>query len=569
MSGDSTRGSITKEVYGNTTGLKASALRMAERLYRRRVAPAQVISPEMASFMCQVSAETGRQLGVLLDRRGQPDHVIIGDARKLWLPDIGRLRAGLGRLRGLRLIHTHLSGEPLSSDDLNDLSLLRLDLVAAVSLTSGGQAGQIQIAHLLPENAERRLWTLLPPAPVRDLELDFLELVGSLEEEFARASRARVAPGDRGKDRALIVHVRTRETPRPEAAALSELRELCRTAGVHVLDVLVQRRDRLDPRYVVGRGKLEEMVQRANQLGAEVLIFDPDLSPGQARAISDRTELKVIDRTMLILDIFALRAKSRDGKLQVELAQLSYRLPRLGEMTTLMSRLTGGIGGRGPGETKLEINRRRARERIARLEAQIRLLSKRRGQRRALRQRRGLPVVSIIGYTNAGKSTLLNQLTSSHELVEDKLFATLDPTSRKLRFPREREIILTDTVGFIHDLPEELVNAFRATLEEVIEADLLVHLVDVADHDFADKIKAVEQIISELGVAQTSRLLVFNKKDLLAPDELELRTRASGGLCISATDAESTRPLLQAMEERLWRESLDPPSRSSSPDVAS
>jgi GTPase len=532
---------------------------MAERLYRRRVAPSQVVSPEMATFMCQVSAETGRQLGVLLDRRGQPDHVIVGDARKLWLPDIGRLRAGLGRLRGLRLVHTHLSGEPLSSDDFNDLSLLRLDLVAAVSVTSAGGAGQIQIAHLLPENPEGKLWTLLPPRPVRDLELDFLELVQSLEEEFARASRARVQPADRGKDRALLVHVHTRETARPEATALSELSELCRTAGVHVMDVMVQRREHLDPRYVVGRGKLEELVQRANQLGAEVLIFDPDLSPGQARAISDRTELKVIDRTMLILDIFAQRAKSRDGKLQVELAQLSYRLPRLGEMTTMMSRLTGGIGGRGPGETKLEINRRRARERITRLEAQIEQLSKRRGQRRALRQRRGLPVVSIVGYTNAGKSTLLNQLTESHELVEDKLFATLDPTSRRLRFPREREIILTDTVGFIHDLPEELRNAFRATLEEVVEADLLLHLVDLADHDFAGKIKAVEQIISELGVARTSRLLVFNKVDLLSDEELAARTRGHDALCISALRRESTEPLLQVMEERLWRDELGPP----------
>jgi GTP-binding protein HflX len=227
-----------------------------------------------------------------------------------------------------------------------------------------------------------------------------------------------------------------------------------------------------------------------------------------------------------------------------------------------MSRLTGGIGGRGPGETKLEINRRRARERIARLEAQIRLLSKRRAQRRALRQRRGLPVVSIIGYTNAGKSTLLNQLTSSHELVEDKLFATLDPTTRRLRFPREREIILTDTVGFIHDLPEELMNAFRATLEEVVEADLLIHLVDVADPDFDDKIKAVEQLLSELGVARTTRLLVFNKRDLLGPEELAARTRGYPGIAISALQPESTTALLCAMEEQLWRDSRFPASCS-------
>jgi GTP-binding protein HflX len=525
---------------------------MAERIYRRRVPSSQIISVEMATFLCQVSAEAGRQVGVLLDRRGQPDQVIVGDASKLWLPDIGRLRAGKGRLRGLRLVHTHLRGEALSSDDLTDLSLLRLDLVAAVTLARDGHPSLLHIAHLLPENAEGRLWTLIPAMSIHALELDFQDLVRSLEEEFARASK--VALADAGKDRALLVHVRTRSTPRAEADCVAELRELCRTAGVHVLDLVLQRRDQLDPRYVVGRGKLDEILQRANQLGAEVLIFDPDLSPAQARAISDATEIKVIDRTMLILDIFAQRAKSRDGKIQVELAQLNYTLPRLAEKNTMMSRLTGGIGGRGPGETKLEINRRRARERISRLEAQIERLSTRREVRRSLRQRRGLPVVSIVGYTNAGKSTLLNALTHSTELVEDRLFATLDPTSRRVRFPREREIILTDTVGFIYDLPKELLNAFRATLEEVVEADLLVHLVDVADQDFADKIKAVERIFSDLGVARTARILVFNKIDRVGQDELAERLKGYGAICISALAVETTRPLLLAMERTLWRE---------------
>jgi GTP-binding protein HflX len=544
-----------KDVFGNTTGLKASLLRMAERVYRRRVKPAEVISPELGGFLCDVAVEMGRQVGVLLDRRGQVDHVIIGDSSKLDLPDIGRLRAGRGRLRGLRLVHTHLHGEPLTVDDLTDLSLLRLDLVAAISLGSAASdMRHVHVAHLLPENPEGKLWTELDPVPLHELgQLDFEELVRSLEDEFARASR--VLAADQGKDRALLVHVRTRQTPRSESACLAELRELCRTASVTVLDVIVQRRVQLDPRYVVGRGKIDEIVQRANQLGAELLIFDPDLTPGQARAITQVTELKVLDRTMLILDIFAQRARSRDGKVQVELAQLSYTLPRLAEKNTMMSRLTGGIGGRGPGETKLEINRRRARERIRRLEQQIEQLSRRREQRRSLRHRRGMPVVSIIGYTNAGKSTLLNTLTSSRELVEDKLFATLDPTSRRLRFPREREILLTDTVGFIHDLPRELVNAFRATLEEVAEADLLVHLVDAADHDFADQIRAVEQIVADLGLAQTPRLLVFNKCDRLAADELALRMRGHGdALAIVAPRPETTRPLLAAMERALWRE---------------
>jgi GTP-binding protein HflX len=539
-------------VFGNTTGLKASSLRLAQRIYRRRVKPDQVVSPEFASHLCRVSSETNRQVGVLLDRRGQPDHVIIGDASKIWLPDVGRLRAGRGRLRGLRLVHTHLRGEGLSADDLTDLSLLRLDLVAAITMANGGRPSQLHLAHLLPENPEGDLWTLLPPVPVAHQQLDFAELIRSLEQEFARASRVQTA--DEGKERALLMYVHTRQSRRPEESAVAELEELCRTAGVAVLDVVVQRRVRPDPRYVVGRGKLEELVQRANQLGAELLVFDPPLTPAQARAVSDLTELKVIDRSMLILDIFAQHAKSRDGKIQVELAQLSYTLPRLVAKNTMMSRLTGGIGGRGPGETKLEIGRRRARERIARLEQQIRKLSRRRGVRRSLRQRRGLPVVSIIGYTNAGKSTLLNTLTRSSVTVEDKLFATLDPKSARVRFPRERELILNDTVGFIHDLPQELVNAFRATLEEVAEADLLLHLVDVSDDDYEEQMASVRRILSELGIAETPRLLIFNKQDLLSPKEQQNRMRGHDAISLSALQPESTRPLLEAMETLLWQE---------------
>lgn len=526
-------------------------MRAVQRLYRRRVRPTQVVSPELATTLSQVSHEIGRQVGMLVDRRGHPEHVFVGDAGKLWLPDFGRLRAGKGRLRGLRLVHTHLRGEPLSSDDLTDLALLRLDLVAAVSINGDGQPGQVQCAHLLPEGPQRQMWTVLPPFSVHDTSLDFLELIRSLEDEFARQSGVQLAETI-GQERALLVHLHTPRVTRSVEVCVAELRALCDTAGVNVLDVVLQRRDQPDPRYVVGRGKLEELVLRANQLDAQLLVFDPSLSPAQARAVSETTELKVIDRTMLILDIFAQRARSRDGKIQVELAQLNYTLPRLVEKNTMMSRLTGGIGGRGPGETKLEINRRRARERIARLEHQIRELSKRRGQRRALRQRRGLPVVAIVGYTNAGKSTLLNSLTQSTEPVENKLFATLDPKSSRLRFPRDRELILTDTVGFIHDLPPELTNAFRATLEEVAESDLLLHLVDISDDDYLDKIQAVRQIVEDLGLGHTRQVLVLNKLDRLPPDERRRRLRDQEAVSISAVDHDTLGPLLREMERALW-----------------
>jgi GTP-binding protein HflX len=290
------------------------------------------------------------------------------------------------------------------------------------------------------------------------------------------------------------------------------------------------------------------------QLGVELVVFDHDLSPGQARAITDTTELRVIDRTMLILDIFAQHAESADGKLQVELAQLRYTLPRLIEKNTMMSRLTGGIGGRGPGETKLEISRRRARERIHLLEKKLSNLA---GDRRLRRQRRvgrGVPIVCVCGYTNAGKSTLLNALTDGATRAEDKLFATLDPVSRRLRFPDEREVIFTDTVGFIRDLPRDLRAAFAATLEEMADADLLLQVVDASDPDRDQHIAAVDGILGELELAQKSRLVVWNKADRLGDDDADHLAQHGGGFVVSALDKATFGPLLLAVERALWRE---------------
>jgi GTP-binding protein HflX len=492
--------------------------------------------------------------------------VFVGDASRLTLPEIGRLRAGRGRFRGLRLVHTHLRNEPLTRDDLVDLALLRLDLVAAIGVQPDGRPADLHVAHLLPTTtggqAPGQPWRLLPSEPFHRSHLDVRALVTALEEEFERAAPAAVAT--EGRDRALLVVVDVRRRKSVPAANMGqeahveELRELCRTASVRVMGVVEQRRPEADAKTLVGRGKLEEVLIRAMQLDANVLIFDPDLTPGQAHAIADFTDLRVIDRTMLILDIFAQRAKSRDGKLQVELAQLRYRLPRLHEKNTMMSRLTGGIGGRGPGETKLEENRRRARERINRLEKEIEHYGRQRQGRRAQRGARGLPVVAIVGYTNAGKSTLLNTLTNSEVLAEDKLFATLDPTTRRLRFPREREIIIADTVGFIRDLPPDLAQAFRATLEELNEADLLLHIVDAADVDRDARIDAVERILGDLELAETPRFVVLNKMDRLTPDErARIATEKVSGLptfTISARDRETTKPLLDAIERLLWQE---------------
>jgi len=543
-----------REVTGNLGGLKPSELKALERIYRRRVSPRELVSSELAAFMCGLSREIGRQVGVLVTRRGDIEHVVVGDASRLTLPEVGRVRAGHGRFRGLRLVHTHLRNEPISRDDLVDLALLRLDLVAAVGVTHDGRPADLHLAHLMPPHEKQSPWTVAAPVPLHRASVDPEELVGALQEEFDRALPATRATS--GAERALLVVMESRQTRASGSteSRLHELRELCRTAGILVADAAIQRRPDADPKYLIGRGKLEDVLVRAMQYDADVLIFDPDLTPGQARAIADFTDLKVIDRTILILDIFAQRARSRDAKLQVELAQLRYRLPRLQEENTMMSRLVGGIGGRGPGETKLEIGRRRARERVHRLEEEIDRTRRHRAGRRAERSKRAVPIVGIVGYTNAGKSTLLNTLTGSDVLVEDKLFATLDPTTRRLRFPRERELILADTVGFIRDLPKDLAQAFRATLEELQDADLLLHVVDSADPDREAQIAAVERILQELDLASTPRLLVFNKIDLVSPEMREQITVLPGAVSISALDAESTRPLLAAVEDALWRE---------------
>jgi len=378
--------------------------------------------------------------------------------------------------------------------------------------------------------------------------------MSGLESEFARSSRT-IAATEPGTDRALLVHVVIGKMIDSDAR-IHELRELCRTAGVKVLDTISQKRSRADPRFLVGRGKVEQILLRAMQLGAETIIFDRNLSPGQARAISDFTDLKIVDRTMLILDIFAQHATSLDGKLQVELAQLKYALPRLVEKNTMMSRLTGGIGGRGPGETKLEINRRRARERIRLLEKKRDSLAKTRRLKRQRRTDRRVPIVAIVGYTNAGKSTLLNSLTNGDARAENKLFATLDPISRRLRFPKDREIVLTDTVGFIRELPPDLIAAFRATLEELHDADLLIHVVDAQDDNHEDRIHTVTSLLNDLNLGEHPRIVVFNKADRLEDAEALRRAAAYQGLPLSALDRNTFAPLLRAIEHELWKEGL-------------
>ena len=507
-----------------------------------------IITHEQAREIAALSRRIHRQIGILVTRRGEVARVIVVDHRQIVIPDLGGFRSSPARLKGLRLIHTHLDGEKLTGDDLTDLALLRLDMVSAIEVDGEGRPGRMHSAHLIPENPGGAYWFIMEPRSVFEADLNFTEFIRALEEQFARTQRPRRVAAAEG---AILVRVETDPLEWGEGS-LEELGELARSSGVEVMDTVIQHRQRFDPRYLMGRGRLADLVIRALQIGANLLIFDHELSPTQVRSITDFTELKVIDRSQLILDIFARRAHSREGKIQVELAQMQYLLPRLATKNTAMSRLTGGIGGTGPGETKLEINRRRARERIGRLKRELAQVQRGRGQRRRLREKRGLPVISIIGYTNTGKSTLLNALTHSTVLTEDRLFATLDPKSSRLRFPRDREAIITDTVGFIRNLPRELAAAFRATLEELDGADLLLHVIDVSNPGFEDQILAVERIVGELDLTHKKSLRIFNKIDLFSDrGVLDNLCRRFDAIPLSALDPETLPPLLDRLEREL------------------
>lgn len=534
-----------KKIYGNTTGLRATQIQSLEHIYRFRIPPDSLITPELTNEISRISFETRRQIGILVNRSGKIIYVILGDAHQIVIPDTLDYRAIPGKLKGLRCIHTHVKDEELSRDDLTDLALLRLDVMAAISISDTGEPHEIHVAHIRPGD-NKKPYNVLPPFRPHSIDFHCGELIRATEAELTRKDALHRA--EQGEERALLISAST--GPKSDAVdSLSELKELTESSGIHVLDTILQQRRKIDPKFVIGKGKISDLTILALQMGATIIIFDQELNPSQIRSITDHVEMKVIDRTQLILDIFAQRAQSREGKLQVELAQLNYLLPRLVTKNTAMSRLTGGIGGRGPGETKLEINRRRVRDRISQLNKSLKQVKKQRKQQKAKRNKRGVPVISIVGYTNAGKSTLLNTLTQSMVLAEDRLFATLDPSSRRLRLPREAEVIITDTVGFIKDLPKELMVSFRATLEELEGADVLLHVIDSSNPRHNEQIESVEKILTELDLNHIPVIYVMNKMDLLTPEELERIKRNPEAVTISAMDKKSLIPLLKKVEK--------------------
>lgn len=429
-----------------------------------------------------------------------------------------------------------------------DLLFLRLDAALALTVSQDGNPEQIQGAWLLPGGQNDTPYHVDNLRPWHDADFGFTAIF----EDFEKNSQDIDKNPSGNREKAFLISV-SPQTQTTQERNLDELASLAATAGLTVSGRMIQRVGAVNPRFILGKGKLTELETKALNANADVLIFDGELSPAQLHNLADVTERKVLDRTLLILDIFAQHAVTKAGRLQVELAQLAYAQPRLAGRNKALDRLMGGIGGRGPGESKLETDRRKSKSRMAFLKRELEKLRKQRSFARGRRERNGIPVAALVGYTNAGKSTLLNKLTNSDVVSANKLFATLDPSTRRLRFPKEKEIILTDTVGFIRNLPAELMEAFRATLEELESADLLVNVADASHVDLVQQMDAVETILNSLGLGQKPLIMVFNKCDALPRAAIvELEQAYPHALMVSAIKDNGLDELLQRMERELF-----------------
>ena len=504
---------MAKNIYGNISGLKASLVRQLETIYSRDISKSEIVSTFLAKQLNTISREINKVIGIIIDRRGKIVFVIVGDNKKLFIPDLGRFRGAGNRFRGLRLFHTRLNYEELNIDDLTDLYKLKLDMVSVLTMRPNGDPDLIYSVMIEPSAKES--YKYLDPVSIHETDISFISLIKEIEESFSKKVDELINVDQ--KENAIIIFV-SNKSKKEIDNSIEEMKALAYSADINILRVIVQRK-KPNPKTIIGLGRLDEILLLSNKLNCNLLIFNHTLAPSQLRTLTNYLDEKIVDRNMLILDIFAQRAKSNDGKIQVELAQLKYLSTRVSERANSLSRLTGGIGGRGPGESKLEVDKRRIQKRITLLSDKLKKIEKKRDLQRKKRVSGDSIMVSLLGYTNVGKSTLLNRITKSKAIVEDKLFATLDTTSKSL-FYDNKKLIISDTVGFIKELPKELFQAFKATIEEIKYSDLILHVIDPSDSDYLDKIKSVEAILNDLELITGKVVYVFNKIDLISKDEL-------------------------------------------------
>ncbi|HEY8420575.1 MAG TPA: GTPase HflX [Thermoclostridium sp.] len=504
------------QVNGQTDGLKKVVLESLESLYDMKIPKGEVLTEELVTVLAQVSSSANREISVLTDRKGNVLDVRVGDSNSAGVYPIN-VRRGETGLSGVRCIHTHPGGRSKLSDlDISVLKQFHLDMMIALGVLNGTPT---EISAAILGEDMQTIEYFGPFNPYGNELNEIAEIVQNTDKSGKEATVLR----REDKERALLIGVETSDTPvimgvSEANISLQELVELAKTAGAEVVDTILQKRPSKDPAYLIGKGKLSEVSRIVQEKEIDLIIFDEELSGSQLRNIEEFTNAKVVDRTGLILDIFGQRAKSREGRVQVELAQLNYLLPRLHGRGITLSRLGGGIGTRGPGETKLETDRRHIRRRIDYLKKELDDIRSQRQTVRRERERNKIPVIALVGYTNAGKSTLLNSLCDADVFAEDKLFATLDTTTRKLNLGDNTTVLLSDTVGFIRKLPHHLVEAFKSTLEEALLADLILIVADASDPYSPDHIRVVNEILADLGAADKPSILVWNKWDLVDKD---------------------------------------------------
>lgn len=545
-------------IYGNLKGVRNSVIEELKTLYELRLDAGQLVTAELALKLADITDFINREVSVYISRSGQVLAVAVGDDQSVELPPIEG-RRGVSRLSGVRCVHTHPNGNPaLSGVDISALKNNRFDAMVAIGVTSPDFAQSTLSFGMITsmDDNEQYQTECYGPLTLEQAEGIFFPNLAAmveriLEKQSGGSSLAQSA------ERAILVGMEygggVSSIGWTAEDSLEELKQLADTAGAQVVAKFLQKRPKPDPAFFIGKGKVQELALYVQQENVDLCIFDDELSPAQQRNIEQAMGVRVLDRTALILDIFAQRARTNEGKLQVELAQLQYTLPRIMGKGLSLSRLGGGIGTRGPGETKLEVDRRRIRDRIAYIKECIGKVKSVRTLHRAGRAKASVPTVSLVGYTNAGKSTLLNTLTNSDIYAKDQLFATLDPTTRQLELPHKQQAILTDTVGFIQRLPHQLVAAFQSTLEEVVEADVLLHVIDVSHELYKEQSNAVYQVLDELGAKDKTIITVYNKIDKLPegsglPDRL---AKEENSVCISAKGGVNLDALLELIAENL------------------